>query len=262
MLYIQYVSDLHIEEWRIGTSFYQFVTPIAPVLVIAGDICSAWKPIYKYFLDWTSRNWHTVIVVAGNHEYHCPNEPHTVFETDLYIRTLCKPNVHFLQNGESYILPGTRIRFVGATLWSKVDPTIYEHVLKKKDYIHCWMTPFQTLSPKDTTWFHDWQTYKLHEAIYPMIQGEILIVVTHYMPSLELLEPEYKGELIHTCYASQDEWLLRPNITAWICGHSHRATQWRSPSGVFVYMNARGYNREKELRRKVDTYNPKASIRI
>jgi len=256
---IQYVSDLHIEEWSKHTSFYQFVTPVAPILVIAGDICSVWKPQYKQFLDWTSRNWYEVIVVAGNHEYHCDKEPHTIFETDQQIYSLCKPNVHFLQNAQSYTIAG--IRFVGATLWSSVDPAIHNLVsLTKKDYLKCWTAPTKNLTPADTSMFHEIQVKLLHEAIKPVSDNEKLIVVTHYMLSLELLEPEYKGEKLHTCYASNDEWLLKPHITAWICGHSHRATQWKSPSGPTVYMNARGYNKEKELLRKIDQYNPQALI--
>lgn len=261
MLYIQYVSDLHIDGWCQGTSFYQFVTPVSPFLVIAGDICSAWSPLYKYFLDWASRNWHTVIIVAGNHEYHCTDERHTIFETDQHIHKLCKPNVHFLQNGESYILPGTKIRFVGATLWSRVDPSIYPLVEnKKKDYTQCWRTLTDNLTPHDTTQFHEWQTYNLNLALDPVIENETLIVVTHYMPSLELLEPEYKNEAIHTCYASNDDWLLRPTIRAWICGHGHRALMWRSPYGAPVYMNARGYNKLSELNRTNDKYNPSATL--
>lgn len=258
MLNIQYVSDLHIEDFPIGTSFYQFVTPVSPILIIAGDICSAWKPIYKHFLDWTSRNWHTVILIAGNHEYHSDQAKlHTIEETDTKIRALCKSNVIYLQNAASYTIPGTSIRFVGATLWSQIDPALYDYVIaNKNDFKKCLLTP------TESSRIHKEHTELLETAIRPSSPKETLIVVTHYLPSLELLENEYKGEKLHTCYASTDDWLLQPNISAWICGHSHRATTWRSPSGVHVYMNARGYNREKELLRKIDAFNPIASIPV
>lgn len=263
MLNIQYVSDLHIEGWPTGSSFYQFVTPVAPILVIAGDICSAWNPLYKHFLDWTSRNWHIVILVAGNHEYHCIEEQtHTLKETDNHIQSLCKTNIHFLQSGESYTIPNTTVRFVGATLWSDIDPELYEQLQKnKKDFTHCWTTPFKNLTPADTSHLHRLQTHALHLALKET-KPETLIVVTHYMPSLDLLESEYKDDSLRTCYASQDDWLLTPNIKAWICGHSHRATIWRSPLGVPVYMNARGYNKEKELKRLTERYNPSAKMMV
>jgi hypothetical protein len=265
MLDIQYASDLHIEDWPQGTSFYRFLTPIAPILVVAGDICSAWDPLYKQFLSWASHNWYIVIVVAGNHEYHCHKESHTIFETDMYIYGICQnlTNVKFLQAGATYCIPGTNVRFVGATLWSNVNPDIYEHVsAKKSDYKKCWIGPFKMLHPTDTTMFHMWHCYNLEQSIWPHSDKEILIVVTHYIPTLELLEYEYKNDLIKSCYASNDEWLFQPNITAWICGHGHRATMWRSSTGVPVYMNARGYNRENELKRQKDKYNPMAVLKV
>ena len=50
MVQIQYASDLHITDWPKGTAFEAFLTPVAPILVIAGDICSAWNPLYNSFL--------------------------------------------------------------------------------------------------------------------------------------------------------------------------------------------------------------------
>jgi len=82
------------------------------------------------------------------------------------------------------------------------------------------------------------------------------------MPSLELLETKWRNELIHTCYASADDDLFASNISAWICGHSHRSTMWRAQNGMPVYMNARGYNREDELNRITDSYSPRAILKV
>ena len=82
------------------------------------------------------------------------------------------------------------------------------------------------------------------------------------MPSKALLELEYRGEIWHSFYASDTDFLFHSNIKLWICGHSHRATQLKVPHGPLLLMNARGYNRSHELTRSSDIYNPGAIITI
>ena len=267
MVQIQYISDLHVDHWDIGTPFEMFVTPVAPILVIAGDICSAWLPIYAHFLSWCSRNWFLVIFITGNHEYH-NTLGRTMDETDNHISVLARRlrNTIFLQNGQSYVVPNTKIRFVGATLWAAIDPAIWvESGEKKGDFKNMYVaTQFakRTATPSDTTALHALHKAYIASAILPKISGEQLIVVTHHMPSLQLLEPRFRGERWHTCYANADDDLFIPNVRAWICGHSHRATKWTAPSGTLCLMNARGYNKPHEQEREEDIYNPRAIFTI
>ena len=265
MVNIQYASDLHINDWPRGTPFESFITPVAPILVIAGDVCSAWDPLYRYFLGWCSRNWHIVIVIAGNHEYYCKTGyERTIQETDYEILQIAAKfqNVIFLQNGASFVLPGTRIRFVGATFWSAIDPAIWDEVYEKKGDFNATFVGtemgIRRTKPSDINSLHYFHRAYLSSACVPHFPHEILIVITHHMPTKELLEDHYKGEKWSSCYASSAEELMTKNITAWICGHSHRATRWRSPRGPLCLMNARGYNRREELGRAIDKYNPHA----
>lgn len=269
MVQIQYASDLHITDWPLGTPHDIFVTPVAPILVLAGDICSAWDQRYIYFLEWASRNWSTVVVITGNHEYHCsPSDPHTMNETDAYISASVKrfPNVAFLQNGASYVIPGTHIRFVGATLWSAIDPQIWAEIeSKKSDFKNVYTDHYYTrrlIKSSDICAVHALHRTNISSELAPHTIGETLIVVTHHMPTQNLLEPHFRHEIWNSCYASNDDDLITSNIAAWICGHSHRATSWKAPNGVMLYMNARGYNNPDELGRTVDLYNPRAEITV
>jgi hypothetical protein len=266
MVQIQYASDLHITDWPKGTAFESFLTPVAPILVLAGDICSAWDPLYKSFLAWCSRHWHLVIFITGNHEYYPPEGfLYTLDQTDTYIRSIALPNTIFLQAGQSYIVPGTRLRFVGATLWSAIDPVIWDEAAEKKgDFKRTYVdTPMgvRNTHPSDTTALHALHKAYLTSAISPL-QKETLVVVTHHMPTLNLLEPRFRGERWHSCYTSADDELLAPNVKVWICGHSHRATQWRSPSGTLCLMNARGYNKPTEQERAEDIYHPQSVVDV
>lgn len=264
-LNIQYTSDLHIDNYPSGTPFESFVTPVAPVLVIAGDICSVWKSMYVFFLEWCSKHWSHVIVVTGNHEYFCdPSIQKTIDQTDVEARRICSlfPNVHFLQSGESYVVPETSLRFVGATLWTAIEPSVWEDIRSKKgDFVHTYSQGMRKTHPSDICAIHALHKAHLRSAIAPQRMNETLIVVTHHMPSQQLLDKSFRNHRLRSCYASNDDDLFAPNIRVWICGHSHRALQWQSP-GPLCVMNARGYNQADERERTEGVYNPVAMVSV
>jgi UDP-2,3-diacylglucosamine pyrophosphatase LpxH len=265
MLNIQYASDLHIEEWRNGTNFLHFITPQAPILILPGDICSVFDPLYEKFLSWASNNWYLVIFTSGNHEYHSKVGIRTISEAETIIHNIVRRynNLKYLNNGNSYMIPGTRIRFVGSTLWSNVNPDIYPLIYKKKkDFLYIYNNDGTSLHPSQMSDEHIRQTKLLEKAIIPRYRDETLIVLTHYLPSYNLIENCYQTDTLKSCYASNDDYLLKPNIAAWICGHGHRSTIYKAKNGTTVYMNARGYNRADEIERKEDPYNPRSIIRI
>lgn len=260
---IQYASDFHIDNWPVGTPFNLFITPKSPFLVIAGDICSAWNPLYLSFLRWTSQNWYLIVLVAGNHEYDS-EDGKTIAETNRQIQTIASMfgNVVFLQDGASYTIPGTRVRFVGATLWSNIDRSIWDEGYEKKHDCSHIFTEKGRLHPADILNYHNYHVEALCRATKPSYLPETLIVVTHHMPTKQLLEDEYKGEKWSSWYASDCDDLLTSNIAVWICGHGHRATKYKPLIGPYVVMNARGYNREKEMKRTADVYNPTATYSV
>jgi len=266
MVQIQYASDLHIDGWPAGISFFSFLTPVAPILILAGDICSVWHPFYTPFLTWCSRHWAYVFVLAGNHEYHnADGVTATIQETDAEIWRLCKKftNVFYLQGGASYVIPGrTPLRFVGATLWSDVDTALWEEAAGKKGdcrkiFIDTPRGKRRAL-PSDFCALHAAHRAALSSAIgAPCAANERLVVITHHMPTLELLEPHYRGEKWSSFYASNDEDLIGPWVAAWICGHGHRGTRL-ALRGTTLLMNARGYNLPTDCGRSTDLYNPAA----
>jgi hypothetical protein len=265
MVYIQYASDLHIDGWPSNTNYLHFLTPSAPILVLAGDVCDAFDPRFTAFLQWCSRNWYLVLFVSGNHEYH--SSARTMQEVDDQIAAICKRlgNVVFLQHGASYTVPGTRLRFVGATLWSAVDPALWEEAKTKKgDCKKIYVAPGRRATPADFTAMHAMHRALLRSACFPQHSHETLVVVTHHMPTLDLLEPHYRGEKWSSFYASDDTDLLTPNVAAWICGHGHRAITLRPRSGTgpVLCMNARGYNRPDDVGRSTDVYNSRALLTV
>lgn len=264
MVVIQYASDLHINDFPESTPFNDFLIPVAPILIVAGDVCRAQHPRYLPFLTWCSQHWTDVILITGNHEYYC--EPEDVQrnhdETDEYVAGLCMSlqNVHFLQDGASFTLPRLKLRFVGATFWTDIDPSIHADISTKKgDYTMTYFGRRRT-TPSDIVDLHTAHKQSLRASMMKGTSDERLVVVTHHMPTKELLEPEFKGEAWHTCYASDCDDLLTLGAKVWVCGHSHRATEYKHPSGTLCLMNARGY--KNDYTRAADAYNSAATFTL
>lgn len=238
---VQYASDLHLETTPYD-AFSSILTPSAPIIVLAGDICPVEHPSYVLFLRWCSQNWTKVLVISGNHEYFCENAARTISEVDVEIQKITAqlPNVLFLQAGDSVVLGG--IRFIGATLWSKVDTDLWANaqLLQKGDYTHTGVPPGRKTTPADIVSLHFWQKARVESAI--AASREQIIVVTHHLPTFHLVDSNHVRNPLVSTYASNLEYMMTTKVIAWICGHSHSSTSWKAPSGTQCILNPRGYN--------------------
>ena len=260
---LQYASDLHIDDFP-SVSYDATLTPVAPVLLLAGDLCSVWKPAYAAFLRWCSQRWRLVVVIAGNHEYFCePGASKTMDEADDEARRVAASlgNVVFLQGGDSLQIPGTNLRVVGATLWSAVAPSIHHEILEKGDYACTYTatpTGIRKTTPMDICALHALQKAQLQSALASHPKDR-LILMTHHLPTLSLVAPRFAGHRRSSCFASADDDLfLHENLALVVCGHSHQSVQRRLSTGVLAVMNARGYATEQGT----TGYSSRASIRL
>jgi hypothetical protein len=48
-----------------------------------------------------------------------------------------------------------------------------------------------------------------------------LIIITHHMPSYDLITPKYKKNMYNQCFASDCSKLFNNKIKLWIYGHTH-----------------------------------------
>src|SRR4029077_8822969 len=58
-------------------------------------------------------------------------------------------------------------------------------------------------------------------------QDKRLLVMTHFVPSFQLIEPKYRdlGLAKTSHFATNLEHLIRHPVRAWVCGHSHSALE-------------------------------------
>jgi len=66
MYRFQYVSDLHLEFRKKVLR----IPPVAPFLLLAGDIGYPCRSLYREFLRYAAHDFEKVFLVAGNHEFY------------------------------------------------------------------------------------------------------------------------------------------------------------------------------------------------
>lgn len=255
-LKIQYISDLHLEHYKIYTEEQlnplQWIEPDpeAELLVLAGDIGNPTRASYGLFLQWCAANWPQVVVVAGNHEFYQAQErgaPTSREEVLALIRSIVShlPNVHLLDREVFMLRPGLHV--LGCTLWSYIPEDMREEA--------AWgLNDFRLIPGASTGAYVAWHERDLAWLTAKLLliknAGEEAIVVTHHVPTSQLISPIYAGHPLNCCFVTDLEELIKETEpAAWICGHTHQAASAtiRGATGkeTALAINPRGYPGER-----------------
>lgn len=217
---IQYASDLHLEfadNWRILKQ-EEPMNVLGDILVLAGDIGYLGDDNYQThpFWDWASENYQQVIVALGNHEFYKFYDLSSMH--DGLIGEI-RPNIHYYYNVVVHIQD---IDIIVSTLWANItleDAYITEHSV----------TDFRRiLYSEDILTFADFN--REHKRCLEFIKQSVAdstakhkIVVTHHVPSFQLMSPEFQGSRINGAFTVElADYIATSGIDYWIYGHSHR----------------------------------------
>lgn len=251
-LKLQIVSDLHIEaihnrldNTEICPNPFDYITPSADILILAGDIGS----LYKYnqlhtFLSKLCVKFKFVLYVPGNWEYY------KLHECDpLALNTLVKrlqkleksiPNLHILN--KTSVLIGN-VCIAGCTLWSDLQCEIPKFIVK--------INEMTTTLYKDL--FEDNLKYLKKMVNYTTTNNLKLVVVTHHCPTYKCLENSGgKRDRFSSLYTSEIQLLESGLINTWICGHTHSNFDFFIESGTHIVSNQKGKPRDKIVDFKKD----------
>lgn len=243
MYKFQVVSDLHLE---FGKPIE--LTPRAKYLLLCGDIGYPEQDSYKEFLKSCSKKFEWVFYVAGNHEYYQSwkrdiQKIKTMNEIEQEISYIVKNvghNIHFLNNSyyDLYDLSVTDepLRIVGSTLWSHLEP----NVPKINDTNQIYNYKLKNIGYEEIN--------HLHRKAVEFIEGQLvsskkLLVMTHHLPTEQLVLPKYKNNIYNSHFYTNLEHLIKDPIVAWCCGHSHGYNECKINS-VELYLNGYGYPTE------------------
>jgi predicted phosphodiesterase len=229
-------SDLHIECG--GPPFVVEPDPEA-VLILAGDIGTATRSdqIVGLFNS-TAPGFRHVLYVIGNHEFYGMRFGETLPHLHAALSHL--PNVtvagHKLQ---TVVIDG--VRFLLTTLWT--DYTGDRELIARSinDHRLIFDDAGWGMTPEALAMLHCDVVDDLDADMRP---GDV--VVTHHLPSMACVAPEYADSLINGAFACNDldALILERKPALWICGHTHSpvaVTIGQTP----VIANPRGYPGER-----------------
>lgn len=216
---IQFASDLHLEfsdnsRWLKDTP----LTPVGDILLLAGDIGYLDDEIYSKhaFWNWCAENFKETIVVPGNHELYKGFDINDLTEGwELKIRD----NISAVYNKVAHY---EDIDLIFSTLWAEIP-------LRDAYFTEKGVSDFRRI--RDGKRFLSWERFNHeHRKCVDFISQSIVesnaktkIVVTHHVPSFQLMDKEFSESMINGAFTSNlDRMIEILPIDYWIYGHSHR----------------------------------------
>lgn len=240
---VQVFSDIHAEAFRgRNAPIWNLVHPQADVAVVAGDIDS--RDFEKTCSEIASK-FKKVFVVFGNHEF---------YHRDIDWRpdmSKMPANVTILdRTAEEY----EGKLFIGCTLWTDFKNRDW-FVVNRAD---SGITDFHAITANNGgTRYTAAMAYEKHlidkswlKTMIEQNRGKDLVIVTHFMPSYECVDPMWKNATTDTLNyyfsAGCDDLLEVCEAKAWICGHTHCPIDGMELGSTKVYCNPLGYGAGSE----------------
>lgn len=237
-------SDLHLEH----DPTWKYVYQGEDVILVAGDLGSctvrglterflAALPVPTYF-------------VLGNHDLYGGE----VGEVISYYKSLERrlAHFHFLHNQS---VPLGRYVLAGTSLWT--DFALYgaDAVATSMAVAQQAINDFrqavrirQASKPSRTTWLHPQDLVTWHREARDFLKATMakrrpVIVMTHWCPSAESIDPVYLGHPLNPYFTTECSDLMGDLVAFWIHGHAHSADE-RMIKGTRVLRNPKGYPHE------------------
>lgn len=243
MYRFQLVSDLHIEFGVINR-----VQRFANNLLLAGDIGYPETPAFKEYLQYCSQTFDKVFYVPGNHEYYQLWKKTGAFQTidelnQVIDRVFGEIGSNLINlNNRSYDYD-PNLKIVGTTLWSHIR----QDAMKINDSYQIFKAPLENITFEDTNRMHSESVRFLEgEITKAKIDGKRLLVMTHHLPSYQLILEKYRDKKYAkmNCHFYSDlDHLITSPVVAWCAGHSHGFNH-QVINGVQTFVNAYGYPNE------------------
>jgi predicted MPP superfamily phosphohydrolase len=217
-------------------------------LILCGDIGKVNNEeqftLYRNFLQSLSLEFKHIFLVPGNHEYYGSSYKDTNDKLKQLEEEL-KPNMTLMINNSVDL--DDNITIIGSTLWSR---GLLQYSKSMND--------FKQISDlrKDKCDYLRWhfQDFEFLKKAIAEKSDKQLVVLTHHMPSYELIGPKYKHyDDINTFFANKLDYLMEnnPNIKYWCYGHTHTANQ-HTIGTTHCIANPWGYPGENTVKEVVE----------
>lgn len=258
------VSDLHFERRKesITEMDWSFLSkwPEAEICILAGDIGSPLLRrdlLQELFFRLVKK--YRVYYLPGNHEYYNYDHQTSKKEIEEMLEKMCiETGVQWLfrktipvdQQGNPTLEGKEFVRLIGTTLWVHPSPESFSS---------------NTDVQMGKIFTSNEEIQKLHLEEFKFLQNELkkslqaekkVIVVTHHLPSYQMIHPRYQWFKGNDLFASVTLETLRDdlkNVLIWMCGHTHERVVIDKFKGLLencsliALTNPVGYQREPRV---------------
>ena len=207
----------------------------ADLIVHAGDFTSGVGDSIKYiseFAELCKSHNKDYVLVKGNHDYY------GFIYRDEILKRLDELEINYLITGKEFKFKGWT--FIGDTLFTEFNLPNYDNEFIKEnaqyylnDFTHIRYNPSSMITPQD----YISEFYKQYDWINSFRNKENIFVVTHFVPSMELIHPYYADNPLNPYFLNN---LDLTGFQHWAVGHSHQTLR-KKVNNCNVYMNAYGY---------------------
>lgn len=249
---IHILSDLHLNH-------YDYRRPIpfeteSDLAIVAGDISTSSMAIEE--CQKILPNANKIVFVPGNHEYYAKWDA-LYSDTKMGIDAEKTSKVVFLQN-KTLILG--HLRIIGTTLWT--DFNLYKTANESASYAYVGMADYRCIpyfSPKLSQSLFYQAKFFIEKELSTPFDGTT-VVVTHHLPSIKSVHPDYMGSPLNPAFASSLDELVR-KADYWIHGHTHTSCDYKIGK-CHVLCNPRGYPRDYDRTFENPGFNPELLIEV
>lgn len=249
---IQYASDLHLEfvenrKWLKNNP----IIPVAPVLILAGDIDIIEKGQVKnpFYFKWLSENWDQVLIIPGNHEFYDGGNMKQAFNYSLEIHS----NVRYVNNVSIKI---NQTEIFLSTLWSNCTSLVENYI---SDFKLCkWDN--QPYNAEKHNYLHKQSVKWIDDAIMNSTSLK-KVVVTHFVPDQNInVYPKSSDKVSQAIseyfVADIQQYITKWQVDFWIYGHNHWNNDTQYLNTQFL-SNMLGYCGHEE-----NTFNPQKLLEL
>lgn len=222
----QYWSDIHNEFWK-GKWKDAITEHNDCPLLLAGDFGEFCRNKTVDDFKYLCERYPKVYYVNGNHDFYQSSFPIIDAKMDQLEKEIS--NLVVMRTGRIEQLGAYKL--IGDTMWIKDRPDL--RIYKIYDY-----SQIKDCLPEATNRFERWREWAA------TVMDENTIVMTHHVPSYQLVNPRFsKGEHTHWFIGDCEDLILKHKPKLWVAGHTHDCFD-RIIGETRVVINPWGYPNE------------------
>jgi predicted phosphodiesterase len=236
----QLISDLHLDINRAFHTGEEYQTD-ADVVLLPGDIAEGIEGF-----NWVKKTFkQPSFYVNGNHEYY-------THEINSLEREFFNDDCIMLQKDTAIVSNSSNeeVKIIGATLWT--DFNLYEDPEYGMQRAYKAMNDYRYIK-LNHSYLKPIDTLNLHKSHLNYIAKELennsckkSIVMTHHVPHIKGIAPEYKGSFYNVAFASDlEEFILYHQPDVWVFGHTHASCDFKVGKTRLI-CNPKGYGDENK----------------